>query len=246
MRSVFALVPAALPLALMAGFAMPALAQDAARPAVITVEGQGEVLAVPDTAIVNSGVTTDGATAREALDANTKAMAELIATLKAAGIDEKDIQTSNFSVNPQYIYSDQRSENGYSLPPKISGYQVFNSVEVRVRKLADLGAVLDKMVGVGANTINGVAFSVADTADLLDEARKAAFAKAKAKAEVYGAAAELSLGRITSITENSGYSQPQPYMMKADALSAGAPVPVAAGQVSYTVSVSVQWELTGQ
>lgn len=234
------------PFALAAGFAMPAIAQEAPRAATITVEGQGEVLATPDTAIVTSGVTTDGATAREALDANTKAMAELVAALKEAGIEPKDIQTSNFSVNPQYIYSDQRNENGYTLPPKISGYQVYNGVNVRVRKLADLGTILDKMVTVGANTIGGVSFSVAETGKLLDEARKAAFADAKSKAEVYGGVAELTLGRIASIQESTGYGQPQPYMMKAEAAYAGAaPVPVEAGQISYTVNVSVQWEVAG-
>lgn len=243
MRRLIALVP----FALAAGLAMPALAQDAHKPATITVEGQGEVFATPDTAIVTSGVTTDGATAREALDANTKAMADLVAALKEAGIESKDIQTSNFSVNPQYIYSDQRNENGYTLPPKISGYQVYNGVSVRVRALADLGTILDKMVTVGANTIGGVSFSVAETRPLLDEARKAAFADAKAKAAIYGGVAEVELGRIASIQESTGYGQPQPYMMKAEIqMDAGAPVPVEAGQISYTVNVTVQWELAGE
>src|SRR5690606_34926876 len=102
------------------------------------------------TAIVNSGVTTQGATAREALDANTAAMTQLIETLKAAGIEARDIQTSNFSVQPNYVYSDARDANGYSLPPKIDGYTVSNSVTVRVRNLPALGAVLDQSVSVGA------------------------------------------------------------------------------------------------
>ena len=83
--------------------------------------------------MINSGVTTQGATAREALDANTAAMAELIAELKAAGIEARDIQTSGFSVNPNYVYTDERDANGYSLPPKINGYQVSNTVTVTVR-----------------------------------------------------------------------------------------------------------------
>src|SRR5690606_21510231 len=139
-------------------------------------EGRGEVVAAPDTALINSGVTTQGATAREALDANTAAMAELIGTLKEAGIEARDIQTSGFSVTPNSVYSDARDANGYTLPPKIVGYQVFNSVSVRVRDLPSLGTVLDRAVTVGANTINGGAFSVADPSRLYDEARRQAFA----------------------------------------------------------------------
>src|SRR5690606_34896635 len=171
------------PFALVAGLALPAYAGS------ITIEGRGEVLAAPDMAHINSGVTTQGATAREALDANTAAMAELIAELKAAGIEARDIQTSGFSVNPNYVYTDERDENGYTLPPRINGYQVSNTVTVTVRKLDALGSILDKSVTVGANTVNGVSFSVADPSDLYNEARKAAFADARAKAELYAAAA---------------------------------------------------------
>ncbi|WP_055045261.1 SIMPL domain-containing protein [Devosia sp. A16] len=213
----------------------------------ISISGIGEVTAAPDTAFVNSGVTSQGATAREALDANTKAMSELIETLKAAGIEARDIQTSGFSVNPNYVYSDARDANGYQLPPKITGYQVFNNVNVRVRELAKLGSVLDKAVTVGANTINGVSFSVADPSKLYDEARKAAFADAKAKAGLYAEVAGEELGSIRNISEVQGMSAPQPYMMKAsaDAVSAGA-VPIEGGELSYSINVQVTWDFAGK
>src|SRR6478735_10642875 len=188
-----ALIPLLLATALSA---TPVFAPEATMCGNISISGVGEVTAAPDTAFVNSGVTTQGATAREALDANTKAMADLIETLKAAGIEARDIQTSGFSVNPNYVYSDARDANGYQLPPKINGYQVFNNVNVRVRELATLGSVLDKAVTVGANTINGVSFSVADPSKLYDEARKAAFADAKSKAELYAEVAGETLGDI--------------------------------------------------
>lgn len=223
--------------------AAPALAQETSVSGTISIGGIGEVTASPDTAFVNSGVTSQGATAREALDANTKAMGELIETLKAAGIEARDIQTSGFSVNPNYVYSDARDANGYQLPPKINGYQVFNNVNVRVRELAKLGSVLDKAVTVGANTINGVTFSVADPSKLYDEARKAAFADAKAKAELYAGAAGEELGSIRNINESQGMSQPpQPYMMKAVADSAGASVPIEGGELSYSINVQVTWD----
>ena len=232
-----------IPLALSTALTFPALSQEFSEPGIISIEGHGEVITAPDTAFVTSGVTTQGATAKEALDANTAAMGELIQTLKDAGIEARDIQTSGFSVNPNYVYSDARDANGYQLPPKINGYQVYNTVNVRIRKLDTLGAVLDKAVTVGANTINGVTFSVADPSKLYDEARKAAFADAKAKAELYAGAAGEELGSIRNINESQGMSQPpQPYMMKAVADSAGASVPIEGGELSYSINVQVTWD----
>ena len=226
------------PLVLLAGLTLPAYA------GTIAIEGRGEVAAAPDMATINSGVTTQGATAREALDANTSAMAELIAALKAAGIEARDIQTSGFSVNPNYVYTDERDANGYTLPPKINGYQVSNTVTVAVRKLDTLGSILDKSVTVGANTVNGVSFSVADPSDLYDEARKAAFADARAKAELYATVAGSALEDIVSISETQGFNQPQPYPMYAKAeMAADAAVPVEAGELSFAINVNVQWEL---
>ncbi|HTN64296.1 MAG TPA: SIMPL domain-containing protein [Devosia sp.] len=234
MRPLLALVP----FALLTSLSLPALA------GTILIEGHGEVSATPDTAYVTSGVTTQGTTARDALDLNTAAMADLMSELKAAGIEPRDIQTSGFSVNPNYVYSEQRDDNGYSLPPKINGYQVSNVVTVRVRALDNLGAILDKSVTVGANTINGISFAVADPAELLNEARKAAFADAKAKAELYATAAGARLEEIKSINESQNFNQPpQPYMAKAMVQSASADVPVSGGELSFAINVTVQWEL---
>ncbi len=226
------------PFVLLASLSLPAYA------GTITIEGRGEVMATPDMAQINSGVTTQGATAREALDANTAAMADLIAELKAAGIEPRDIQTSGFSVNPNYVYTDERDANGYTLPPKINGYQVSNTVTVTVRKLDTLGSILDKSVTVGANTINGVSFSVADPSELYDEARKAAFADARSKAELYATAAGSTLDDILSISEGQAFNDPQPYPMYARAdMAVSAPVPVQAGELAFAINVSVQWEL---
>lgn len=234
MRRLAALVP----FALLASLSLPAYA------GTITIEGRGEVMAAPDMAQITSGVTTQGATAREALDANTEAMAALVAELKASGIEARDIQTSGFSVNPNYVYTDERDANGYTLPPKINGYQVSNTVTVTVRKLDTLGTILDKSVTVGANTVNGVSFSVADPSELYNEARKAAFADARAKAELYATAAGGTLDEIISISESQGFNNPQPYPMYARAeMAASAPVPVEAGELAFAINVNVQWEL---
>lgn len=226
-----------LPLVLAAGLAMPAYA------GAVTVEGRGEVTAAPDTAFINSGVTTQGTTAREALDANSAAMRALIEELRAVGIEGRDIQTSGFSVSPNYVYSNERDPEGYTLPPRIVGYQVSNSVSVRVRDLPMLGNVLDRAVTVGANTINGVNFSVADPAALYDEARRLAFADARAKAELYAALAGEALGGIEFIRESQSYAPPQPQVMRAMAMDAMASVPVEGGELAFSISVSVEWNL---
>ena len=234
MRRFAALVP----FVLLAGVSLPAYA------GTISIDGRGEVQAAPDMATVNSGVTTQGTTAREALDANTAAMTELLAALKEAGIAERDIQTSGFSINPNYVYSDQRDAQGYTPPPVINGYQVANSVTVIVRELDELGTILDQSVTVGANTVNGVTFSVADPSALLNEARKAAFADARAKAELYATAAGGTLEDIESISETQGFNSPQPvamYSMRAEAASAD--VPVEGGELTFSINVNVQWDL---
>lgn len=227
----------------LAAFAMLATALPAYA-GTIAIEGRGEVRAAPDMATINSGVTTQGATAREALDANTGAMTELIAALKAAGIDARDIQTSGFSVNPNYVYSDARDELGYTLPPRINGYQVSNSVTVVVRDLEELGSILDRSVTVGANTIHGVTFSVADPEELLNEARKAAFADARARAELYASVAGAELGELESISERQDFNGPRPYPMYARSeIQASADVPVEAGEMSFNITVNVAWDL---
>jgi hypothetical protein len=238
------LLTALIPLALCTALTVPAFAQEFSEPGTISISGHGEVMVAPDTAFVTSGVTTTGASAREALDANTAAMNELLQTLKDAGIEARDIQTSGFSVSPNYIYSDARDANGYQLPPKISGYQVYNTVNVRVRKLDTLGSVLDKAVTVGANTISGVTFSVADPSNQLDEARKAAFADARKKAELYAGTAEIDLGAIRNINESTSYGPPQPYAQTAMYdRAASAPVPVATGELTYAIDVQVTWAI---
>jgi hypothetical protein len=234
-----------LPLALLVPLAAPALAHDADTPRTISVEGKGEVSTAPDTAFVDAGVTTTAPAARDALTANTKAMSDLIAALKTNGIAAADIQTSGFSVNPQYFYA-ERDASGNTPPPRITGYQVQNGVKVTVHKLDDLGTILDNIVTVGANTINGVSFSVDDPARLYDEARKAAFADAEAKAKIYADAAGIGLGGVMTISETSDQGQPRPYVLKAMAApAASAAVPVEAGQLTYDVDVAVEWELRG-
>lgn len=228
------------PVALTLALAGPALADGD-----MTLTGTGVVRAAPDMATIMTGVVTQAETARDALDANTAAMEQLVEVLRAAGLESRDIQTSDFNVSPQYVYSDQRDERGYTLPPEISGYQVSNTVTIAVRDLEKLGAVLDQAMSVGANTINGISFSVAAPDKLIEDARRRAFEDARAKALTYADAAGVTLGDIENISEQQDYAAPRPQMVRAAYAEAAssAPVPVEAGELTYSVTATVTWSI---
>lgn len=232
-------------LALVALMALPARADDESprqRPATITLTGTGEIAVAPDEAVITSGVVSEAQTAREALDANNAAIARVIDAIKEAGIEARDIQTSGFSVTPRYRYprNDGRDESEI---PRIIGYTVSNTVSVRVRDLDKLGPVMDQVVTVGANRIDGVNFIVSDADARLDEARGVAVRDARRKAEIYAEAAGVRLGRLVSISEAGGFMPPRPKaefaMARADAMS----VPVEIGEERLNVQVNITWEL---
>src|SRR5471032_237716 len=182
-------------LMLVAGLA-PALGQAAAN-RTLTMSGQGEVRAAPDTVTLSAGVTGEAPTAAAALAANTARMQSVFAALKKLGVADKDMQTANFSVSPQMA-------NIPNQPPRVTGYQVSNQLQVRLDDVAKLGPALDALVTAGANQMNGIDFAIQDPAPLLAQARADAVADARAKAETYARAAGVSLGPILSISENGG------------------------------------------
>lgn len=222
--------------ALLAPVALPALAEGMPTPATITVTGEGVVTAAPDIATVSLGVTSQGATAAEAMDANTAALTAVLERVKAAGVEGRDIQTSTLNLNPNWSNSD-----GSSMPV-IQGYVATNVLQIRVRDLAKLGGVLDAAITDGANTLNGISFGLAEPDPAMDEARKAAVAKARARAELLTGAAGVSLGRIVTISEGGGYAPPMP-MYRMEAAMADAPVPVEGGEVGVTATVTITWEI---
>lgn len=203
----------------------------------LTITGSGSASAPPDIATLSTGVETRADTAKAALAANSEAMASVIETLKAAGVAEKDIQTSGLSVQPVYEDSKLRS---YAGGTEIDHYVATNGVTVVVRDLAGLGSVVDALVGSGANRLGGVSFGFADPAPLQDEARRQAIADARRAAEVYAAAAGVKLGQVLTI-EDFGGSGPVP--LGAVARFAAESVPIATGESSITASVRVVWHL---
>lgn len=225
-------------LLLSAALALPvanaALAQGAPSPLppMITVTGEGVVDVAPDMATLSLGVTTQADTAAEALAANSTSLDRVLANLAAAGIEPRDIQTSNLSLNPNWT--------GYDSTPRITGYVAANIVTVRIRALDRLGVVLDTVVADGANTLNGLTFGLADPEPALNDARREAVLAARAKAELLAEAAGVTLGRIVSISEAALPSFPQPMFRTNDAAMS---VPVAGGELGMSASVTVFYEI---
>lgn len=226
-----------LSLALVTGSAAIADAGNGPQKRVLTVTGQGEVHGAPDQAMLSAGVVTTARTAADALKDNAKAMNAVFATLKCAGIADKDMQTSDFSVQPQY----ETDKNGNTLRD-ITGYRVANTVNVRVTDLAKVGPTLDALVASGANSIGDIAFTIKDPKPLMAKARAEAVADAVARAQTLARAAGVTLGPIVSISEG-GYSPPRPMYRMAVMAEASAPTPMAAGEESVTAGVNITWAI---
>lgn len=224
-------------LATVTALSSPVWAEGA--PSVLSVTGEGVIEASPDMATVSLGVTTEGDTAKAAMDSNNSQLAMVIEHLKSAGVEDRDIQTTGLSLGPRYDYNTTNS-SGQNV---INGYIATNMVTVRVRALEGLGAVLDAAVSDGANTLNGVTFGLQDPAPQTDAARKLAVESARHKAELYAEAAGVKLGDILSITDQSSYSQPMPMAMGAVAFDKAA-VPVASGSLSLSSSVQMTFAIS--
>ena len=222
----------ALALAAVTLLAAPALGQ-AVPPPAISVTGEATVSVPPDLAQVDGGVTSEAKTAREASEANNTAMGKVLLALKGAGIEEKDVQTSRLSLQPQYAPN-------RSGPSPVVGYRASNRVTIRVRDVAKVAGVIDTLVGAGANEIGSINFMVQQASKLLDEAREKAVADARRKAEIYARATGVTLGAPLSISEE-GHVAPGPYRKMAAGMAASAPV--APGEETLSVTVSVSWAI---
>ena len=214
--------------------AAPALAQ-AMPPPAISVTGEATVSVAPDQAQIDGGVTSDAKTAREASDANNAAMGKVLAALKGAGIEEKDYQTSRLSLQPQFATPSKASERA-----GIVSFRASNRVTVKIRDVAKVANVIDVLVGAGANEIGGINFTVTQASKHLDEAREKAIADARRKAEIYAKAAGVTLGEPISISEEGA---PVPLYRGKMAAPMAAGAPVAQGEETLSVTVSVSWAI---
>lgn len=205
-------------------------------PPSISVSGQATVSAAPDVAEIEAGVTTEAKTARAASEANAKAMNAVFAALKGAGIAQKDVQTSQISLQPQMT-----SRNNSSAPPQIAGYRATNRVSVTLRDISKIGDALDALVASGANDIGGIGFSVSQSSKLLDDARAKALEDAHRKASIYAQSAGVNLGGPLNISEG-GAPLPMAFRTMKASMDA-APTPIAAGEQTLRVSVQVTYEI---
>lgn len=213
--------------------AAPAFAQEL--PRLITVTGEGRALAAPDMATLRLGVTTDGATARDAIAANSRAMADVLDRIESAGVADRDVQTQDFSVSPRW-------ENRPNEAPRIAGFVARNQVFVRVRDLDALGPLLDAVTRDGANTFDGLSFGLQDPGPVENAARRAAVTEAQRKATLYAEAAGVTLGPLQSIDEGGASSSPVP-MARAEMAVAMDSVPVASGELAITARVRLVYQI---
>jgi uncharacterized protein YggE len=212
--------------------------QQAAAPAEgrIVVQGEGRVSRTPDMATISLGVIAEDRTAAAAMAANSAQMRAVMDQLAAAGIAPADIRTAQVSLHPNWTHD--RTDGG---PGRITGFTATNQVEIRVRDLGRMGAVLDAVTQAGANSVGGIRFGLQDMATPVDEARRAAVADALRKARLYAEAAGVTLGRVLELSEAGGF-QPEPRMFASMARES-ADVPISEGEMDVSASVSMVFAL---
>jgi uncharacterized protein YggE len=198
----------------------------------ITVTGEATAAVMPDQAMIRIGVMSQGKTARDATDTNAKDMNAVISAIKAAGVEDRDIQTARLSLQPQF----DQAKSGSN---RLTGFRASNELNVRLREIDKLPGLLDRAVAAGANEISGIEFTVSDYSKRLDETRAAAITDARRKAEIYAKAAGLVVGRAITISEE-GAAPGRPVPM----LRAAASPPVAPGEQMLRAAVTVTYELT--
>lgn len=201
----------------------------------LTVTGDGRSTAAPDLALITLGVSTEAVTAVDAMSQNATRQQAVIDALKADGVEARDIQTSGLNLQPKMEYIDGQA-------PKLVGYVAQNTVNVRVRDIAGLGGVLDKLVATGANEISGISFAREDMTAAQDDARNAAVAEARRKAQLMAEAAGMRLGDLRALSDAPVFDGPQPMMAMRSREKADA-TPIEAGELNISARVSAVFDL---
>ena len=203
----------------------------------LDISATGEVTRVPDIAIISAGVVSRSATATGALQDAADRMQRVLAALKRAGVEDRDVQTSNISLNPEYRYVENQ-------PPQLTGYTASNQLTIRFRDIRNSGKILDALVGQGANQINGPSLTIDKPEAVLDEARARAIAIGRARAELYARSLGLRLVRVVSVSENAGeYPVPPPRPMMMEARAAAADTKIEPGEQKLQVTLAMTFEL---
>jgi uncharacterized protein len=227
--------------------ATPSFAQIAVNPnsiqpeTTLSITATGDVTRAPDIAYITAGVENEAKTAKESMAANSRSMTGVMKALKAAGVADKDIQTTNFSLNSRYDYVKESDTSGHQV---LAGYIASNQVTAKVTKLASLGTTLDTLVSAGGNTVNDIRFALDNDKSARDEASRMAMQAAVQRANLYAEAAGYKVARIVTINESFQSFEPRPKaMMVRAAMADGPPPPMAAGELTFSTSVTVLFEL---
>jgi len=237
MRAIKAISVALSPALLLTGTAWASGHEPVVNGTRLSLTAEGVVTRAPDIALINAGVVTEAPTAAAAMQQNNQRMAATVAALRKAGIAERDIQTAAITLNPQYRYAEGQ-------PPAIIGYQASNQVQIRFRDVKRAGAILDSLVSVGANQINGPTLTIADPDAALNQARQAAVRTARERATLYAQAAGLQVSRILSITEQGENNPPRPMVMAMAKADAGMATPeILPGEQEVKITLTVAFEL---
>jgi len=200
----------------------------------VAVSGSAQMTLKPDIAYVTFGTLTYDASAGAARDANNILMAKVMDALKAQAVDtEKDVKTVNYSINPRY------DANG----TQITGYEINNSIQVKVRSLDKLGAIMDTAAAAGANLANGLSFGVEDSETAYNQALVKAIENAKQRADTLAKSAGGTLGAVVSASENGGYYPPSPIYYARGAMDSAGSVPVSSGTLQVSANVSITYAL---
>ncbi len=232
--------------ACLAGVGLPAAAKAQQAPTItqtiagtrLDINATGEVTRVPDLAVITAGVVTRSATAGGAIQQAATRMGRVRDALRQAGIADRDIQTSNISLEPQYTYANNQ-------PPKLNGYAATNQLSIRFRDIENTGKILDALVAQGANQINGPNLTIDKPEAALDEARAKAVAAGRARADLYARSLGMRVVRLVSVNESGGsYAVPPPMPMYARAEAAqAADTKLDAGEQKLQINVAMTFEL---
>jgi len=204
----------------------------------LSLSAYGEARVDPDMATISLGVETQGPTAAAAMQANAAQMARVVAALKKAGIADRDLQTANLSLNPQYVYEQNQ-------PPKLTGYQASNQLAITVRDLGKLGPVVDATVAAGATNVSQISFGLSNPVSAENTARIAAVKALQDKASLYANATGYRISRLVNLGEGGGYQvqPPRPVPMMAFKAASADATPVEAGTVKVRVDITGVFEM---
>ena len=204
----------------------------------ISFAGEGKVYTKPDIAFVDVSVVTQGEQVKDVQDANTKKMNKVIGFLKTSGVDEKDIKTTDYNLYPQYTYENNKV-------PQIMGYQISQTLNIKIRNLDNVGTILEGGVNVGINQVNSLYFGFENDEQLKEQARKIAIDDAKKKAEILASQLGVRLIKITGFSDNTtGYQVPV-YNAKEYGIGGGSGTTpdIQTGQNEITVDVTITYEI---